>query len=417
VTNGGNVGAMNLTAILNVNGGTVETTNIVGGIGTSTINLNSGTVDLRGTGQISNVTTLAIGDGLASPAQLVNAAKIISPNAITIAANGTLAGHSTVTTPGLIVNGTISPGANGIGQMTATANATFGAGGSFVVAVQNANGSGGSGFDFLQVNGQLNIAATATNPFTVRVQSFANGQIDAMTNFSADAAYDWTIAAAGSITNFDPAKFAVDTSSFENDLMGGYFYVHTNNNALVLSFRANHPPVAATYLLYQTPGGVAIPISSLISNWSDPDGDPVVLSEMDDASTNGVSVRFDGSFIYYTNANNVADTLNYIVQDLRTNPPAAYRNGDTQRTGTGQIVFLPAPAISRLDVSGNNFILGGSNGIAGRTFYLLGTTNVALPFNQWQYLDTNVFDGNGNFDLTNSINPGALQQFYRLQLQ
>jgi parallel beta-helix repeat protein len=416
VTNGGNLGAMTFNAILNVNGGTAQATNIVGGIGTSQINLNSGTIDLQG-GQISNVTALAIGDGISPAAQLINGAKIISPGAITIAANGTLAGNSTVGTPNLIVDGTISPGAGAIGQITATANTTLGAGGGYVVAVQNAIGNGGSGFDFVQVNGQLNIAATATNPFTIHVQSFANGQIDDMTNFSANTNYDWTIAAAGSIANFDPSKFAIDTSFFENDLEGGYFFVHTNNNSLILSFTNNHPPSATTYTLYWTPNGIAIPISNLAGNWSDPDGDPVVLSDVDDTSTNGGAVTYDSHFIYYTNANNVADAFGYIVQDVRTNPPAIYRNGDTQRTAAGEIILIPAPPISGFVVSGTNLIFNGSNGIAGRQFYLLGATNVALPLNQWQRVSTNAYDGNGSFNFTNSADPNASQQFYLLQVQ
>ena len=97
VTNGGNIGAMSLMAILNVNGGMVQATKIVGGSGTSTINLNSGAIDLQG-GQITNITSLNIGDGIFA-AQLINGANIISSNPIVIAANGTLAGNSVVTTP------------------------------------------------------------------------------------------------------------------------------------------------------------------------------------------------------------------------------------------------------------------------------------------------------------------------------
>ena len=418
VTNGGNLGAMSLMAILNVNGGTIKATNIVGGSGTSQINLNSGTIDLQG-GQITNVTSLNIGDGISSSAQLMNGAKIVSLNSITIAANGTLAGNSTVTTPSLVVNGTISPGATGIGQITATANTTFGAGGNFVVAVQNASGSGGSGFDFLQVNGQLNIAAISANPFTIDIQSFADGQIDNLTNFSADTNYDWTIATAnGGIANFDPAKFAIDPSFFENDLVGGYFYAHTNNNSLILSFTNNHSPVAANYILYQTPNGVAIPIANLASNWSDADGDPVVLSDVDDTSTNGVAVSFDSHSIYYTNANNVADAFSYIVQDVRTNPPAIYRNGDTQRTATGEIVFIPPPVIANLFINENSLIFNGSGGKAGGTYYLLTSTNVALPIGQWQPIATNFFNAGGNLILTNGFNPNLMQQrFYMLETQ
>jgi hypothetical protein len=413
-----NVGGSGSTSgILNVNGGTIFATNIVGGGGAATINLNSGKIDLQG-GQISNVTALAIGDGISSAAQLIDGTIISSPNSVAIAANGTLAGNSTVITPSLVVSGTISPAANGIGQITVTANITFNSGGTFAVAVQNATGSSGSGFDFLQANGQLNIAATSANPFVIQLQSFDPNGSGEVTNFSADTNYDWTIAtASGGIANFDMSKFTVDTTQFQNDLMGGYFYVRASGNSLILSFTNNHPPMATPYLLYQSPNGIAIPISNLASNWSDPDGDPVALADVDNMSTNGAAVNFDSHFIYYTNANNVADYFIYSVQDVRTNAPAIYRDGDTQRTATGEILFVLPPPISSIVASGNNFIFRGSNGIAGRQFYLLGSTNVALPLNQWQILATNSFDGNGNFNFTNSINTNSPQEFYMLQLQ
>ncbi len=401
-------------ATLNVNGGTVQATNIAGGGGTAAINLNSGTIDLQG-GQMTNISTIAIGDGISSPAQLVNAAKIASTNTIVVAANGTLAGNTFVTTPNMILNGTISPGANGIGAITNSGSTTFGAGGHFAVAVQDANGAPAAGWDFLQVSGQLNVQATNTNPFVIQLQSFANGQIDNVTNFNADTNYAWIIATAGGgITNFNANKFAVDISSFENDLEGGYFYVSANGNSLILSFTNNHPPVAGIYTLYQTPNGVAIPISTLASNWSDPDGDPVVLNDVDDTSSNGVAINFTSQFIYYTNANNVADAFFYTVGDVRTNPPAVYRGGDTQRTASGEIILIPPPPVS-IAVNGNSFIFSGSNGAAGTSFALLGSTNLALPLSQWTPILTNSFDNNGNFNFTNNPDVNLPQQFYLLQ--
>ena len=61
--------AVRPAATLNVNGGTVQATNIVGGGGTAIINLNSGTLICRA-GQISNVTTLTIGDGICYPPRI-----------------------------------------------------------------------------------------------------------------------------------------------------------------------------------------------------------------------------------------------------------------------------------------------------------------------------------------------------------
>ncbi len=421
VTNGGNTGAMNLTAILNVNGGTVQATNIIGGSGTSTINLNSGVIDLQGNGQISNVTTIAIGDGISSAAELINGAKIISPNVISIATNGTLAGNTIVTAPGLIVGGTISPGIAGptpaIGSMTASAGVTFNPGGALAVAVQDANGSSGSGWDSLQAGGQLNIAATNTNPFVIRLQSFDPKGSGLVTNFSVDTSYDWTIATAGGgITNFSAADFTVDTTQFANDLEGGYFHVRTNGNSLILSFANNHPPVVSgTPAVYRTGALTVIPIAALSTNWSDPDADPVTLVTVND-STNGASVSTDGTNIYYANPNNVADEFGYGVADIRTNPPAVYRPGDTVRSATGLVHILPAPFFGTMVETAGTLMFTGSNGMPSQGYHILSTTNLALPVSNWSLIATGAFDATGNFVFSNQVNPSVISEYFILRV-
>jgi hypothetical protein len=54
--------------------------------------------------------------------------------------------------------------------------------------------------------------------------------------------------------------------------------------------------------------------------------------------------------------------------------------------------------------------------VANGNYYLLGSTNVDVPMSNWTRLRTNQFDGGGNFNFSNGLAPGALQQFYRLQL-
>jgi hypothetical protein len=234
--------------------GTVFATNILGGGGTSAINLNSGILNLQGAGQITNVTTLAIGDGVSDFALLTGAANIISPNVIMIAANGTLSGNTFITTPNLVVDGTLAAGVTGAGAMTNTGAATFGAGGNLSVTVQNAGGVPVSGWDFLQVNGALAISASNSNPFTIQLESFDPNGSGVVTNFNSATNYDWIIATAtGGIANFSADKFTVDTSQFQNDLGGGHFYVRTNGNSLVLSF-TNPPPVPVAVHISPTGG-------------------------------------------------------------------------------------------------------------------------------------------------------------------
>lgn len=76
-----------------------------------------------------------------------------------------------------------------------------------------------------------------------------------------------------------------------------------------------------------------------------------------------------------------------------------------------------APRFASFALSGSDLILRGTNGGPGEPFYLLTSTNVALPPSQWTLVATNFFDGNGNFQFTNAPGPTAeSQQFYLLQL-
>ncbi len=74
------------------------------------------------------------------------------------------------------------------------------------------------------------------------------------------------------------------------------------------------------------------------------------------------------------------------------------------------------PAITSFGLlSGTNVVLGGTNGQAGATYYLLATTNVASPAAQWKTIATNVAPGNSfSFTNTNAAAPGIPIRFYML---
>lgn len=74
------------------------------------------------------------------------------------------------------------------------------------------------------------------------------------------------------------------------------------------------------------------------------------------------------------------------------------------------------PRINAINLTGMNLVIGGTNGFPGGLYYVLASTNVALPRNQWLPISTNPFDANGNFNFTNLLNPAAPQIFYLLQL-
>ncbi len=73
------------------------------------------------------------------------------------------------------------------------------------------------------------------------------------------------------------------------------------------------------------------------------------------------------------------------------------------------------PAITNFSLIGGNVVISGTNGQTGGTYYLLATTNLMTPRDQWKTVATNVLDGNNyTFIGTNAVVQGSGQQFYML---
>lgn len=72
------------------------------------------------------------------------------------------------------------------------------------------------------------------------------------------------------------------------------------------------------------------------------------------------------------------------------------------------------PILGILSSSQGSFVLSGTNGTPGATYYVLSTTNVALPLSEWTPIATNQLDSSGAFHFTNS--ESLSQQYFILQL-
>ena len=94
-------------------------------------------------------------------------------------------------------------------------------------------------------------------------------------------------------------------------------------------------------------------------------------------------------------------------------------NTNNLNNGILSIVASPTatPKIAAMKVSGNNFIFSGSNGVPNWPYYVLASTNVALPLTNWSIVATNSFDASGHFNFTNPANSAMPQTFYLLKLQ
>jgi hypothetical protein len=95
--------------------------------------------------------------------------------------------------------------------------------------------------------------------------------------------------------------------------------------------------------------------------------------------------------------------------------------GDKVSVGvSGTFTLTPAKlGIASFSLSGKDLVVNGANGLSGATCYVLMTTNLAQPFNQWTRVATNILSASGNFTITasNSVDPHAPQRSYVLQMQ
>jgi autotransporter-associated beta strand protein len=87
-------------------------------------------------------------------------------------------------------------------------------------------------------------------------------------------------------------------------------------------------------------------------------------------------------------------------------------NGSVQVT-LPYATLTSSPKITSFSLQGGNAILSGTNGQAGAAAFLLSTTNLQKPLNQWQTVSTNILGG-ASFIFTNPLVPGLPQQFFLL---
>ena len=84
--------------------------------------------------------------------------------------------------------------------------------------------------------------------------------------------------------------------------------------------------------------------------------------------------------------------------------------------GTIRVTAYNPPKINAMTLTPTDVTLSATNGVAGGSLLVLTSTNVALPVAQWTSVETNNFDGSGNFTSQPiPVNPATSRQFYLIQ--
>jgi len=200
------------------------------------------------------------------------------------------------------------------------------------------------------------------------------------------------------------------TTVYLTNLASGYLL--PSNSVTVLTFQLGFPP-----FISQSPSDQTVISGGNATFGVTATGTPP-LSYQWRAGTNGNYVNLNNGGGISGSAT-VALTNRTVSTATATNYVVVITNlyGSVTSSVATLTVLLPSPPkLAVPALSGTSFIIAGTNGTANATYYLLASTNVALPLTNWTRLETNIMDAQGEFAITNGVDYHQPQLFYRLEL-
>ncbi|HXU79352.1 MAG TPA: autotransporter-associated beta strand repeat-containing protein [Methylomirabilota bacterium] len=102
--------------------------------------------------------------------------------------------------------------------------------------------------------------------------------------------------------------------------------------------------------------------------------------------------------------------------------PAGYSGYISNDTASAAVALVltaaphARPTTTSVSLQGGNLVFSGTNGYAGGNFYVLSSTNVALPLSNWTAIASGNFDLAGNFTFSAPVDPAKPQQYFVLQV-
>jgi autotransporter-associated beta strand protein len=343
----------------------------------------------------------------------------------------TLSGTNTYTGGMSISNGTLALSSSG--SISNTAQVGIGAGATFDVSALG--GYTFTGASPTQTMAGISTSGTANVNVTGNTLTLASGAKGLLNALGGNSPTNGKISVAGDLV--------LNTNAITINVNGGILGV--GNYQLLgctgtLTGSANSTPTftglgatpgAATSITTTTGTGghvdlaigKATPILETATASSILPGQALSSSTLSVIFTNAAGVAVPGTFAFSSpgtvppvgTANQQVqytpiDTTNY-------NTPAAFNVAVT--VGSPVLIPTQSAGITGFSMENGNVVITGTNGQSGGTYYLLTSTNLAMPVSQWKAAATNVVGTNGangsfTFTGTNAVGAGAGQSFYIL---
>jgi hypothetical protein len=176
-----------------------------------------------------------------------------------------------------------------------------------------------------------------------------------------------------------------------------------STNSLAANQVINTPPVAGADSIQRIgTNGTKVPISSLLTNDTDADGDLISFISVNATSANGGTVVSNSGWIFYTPpaGSTNADSFTYNISDGFASVPGTVNVSVVTDLG-------PSPNLT-INVLSNGVYSIRGDGIPGRAYRIQWSAN---PGPVWQDLGSSIADTNGIFGLIDS--GVSTQRYYR----
>jgi fibronectin-binding autotransporter adhesin len=211
-------------------------------------------------------------------------------------------------------------------------------GGAFELEMFDWNGTSGTGWDLLAIDGNLSLSNSSASPFTINLVSMSSTNASGLSsNWNAGQSFTNTfLTYSGNLAgSFDSSAFFINTNSFQN-ASDGVFSVISVGGGLALRYTANGPPAPVTGFVWNAGSGLL----SAAGAWAN-----------GSAPTNGSSIAIGGgSGGVITN-----DALGTLAGIVFTNGAGSFGiTGNSLTLGSGGVTNLSTAA----QTFSNNLVLG-----------------------------------------------------------
>ena len=196
---------------------------------------------------------------------------------------------------------------------------TWAWGDSYTWRISDATGIAGTGWDWLDIPGTLDISATVASPFTIKIVSLNGSSAGDAAHFVNTQNYTWCIAtASGGVTGFAADKFIIDDTAFLNAKGGGHFSITQSGKSVYLHF--GHVTASPVSVGRAWGTFLRIPVAAVNAKITGGTAPYTLLSVTSRESAD--FVRISGDYILFAPAGNTNSILDYSVEDS-ANPTKA----------------------------------------------------------------------------------------------